>query len=133
MLPTQHSQQYADREAVMATKRVTPAKKTTSRKAATALPELTESSVTAVRESAQTVKPASNHIDPEARRQLVAAEAYFIAERRGFAAGNELADWVAAEALVDSRLQQAQNSRRRPRKKAVRATTDQGTTITAGK
>jgi len=132
MHPTQHSQQYADREAVMATKRVTPAKQTTSRKAATAPPELTESSVIAVRESAQTVKPASTHVDPEARRQLVAAEAYFIAERRGFAAGNELEDWVAAEALVDLRLQQTQNSRRRPRKKAGSVTTDQGT-ITAGK
>ena len=45
-------------------------------------------------------------IDPEARRQLVAAEAYLLAERRGFAAGNELEDWVAAERAVDSRLRQ---------------------------
>jgi hypothetical protein len=45
-------------------------------------------------------------IDPEMRRQLVAAEAYFFAERRGFATGNEVADWVAAEAIVDSRLRQ---------------------------
>jgi len=47
-------------------------------------------------------------IDADTRRGLVAAEAYFLAERRGFAAGNELADWVAAEAAVDSRLQQMQ-------------------------
>jgi hypothetical protein len=39
---------------------------------------------------------------------MVAAEAYFLAERRGFAAGNEVADWVAAEAAVDSRLRQQQ-------------------------
>jgi len=45
-------------------------------------------------------------IDPDLRRQLVAAEAYYLAERRGFAAGNELEDWIAAEAAVDSRLQQ---------------------------
>ena len=45
-------------------------------------------------------------IDPDVRRQLVAAEAYFLAERRGFAAGHELEDWVTAEAAVDSRLQQ---------------------------
>ena len=45
-------------------------------------------------------------IDPEARRRLVAAEAYFFAERRGFAGGNELEDWVAAEIIVDSRLKQ---------------------------
>ena len=49
---------------------------------------------------------ASASVDPDARRRLVAAEAYFIAERRGFAAGNELEDWVTAEAAVDSRLQQ---------------------------
>jgi hypothetical protein len=47
-------------------------------------------------------------IDPDVRRKLVAAEAYFLAERRGFAAGNELEDWVAAEAMVDSKLQQLQ-------------------------
>src|SRR5208282_3257444 len=39
-------------------------------------------------------------IDPDVRRQLVAAEAYFLAERRGFAAGHELEDWVAALAAL---------------------------------
>jgi len=43
-------------------------------------------------------------IDAEVRRELVAAEAYFLAERRGFAGGHELEDWVAAEAAVDARL-----------------------------
>jgi hypothetical protein len=38
----------------------------------------------------------------------VAAEAYFLAERRGFEAGHELEDWIAAEELVESRLQQTQ-------------------------
>jgi hypothetical protein len=47
-------------------------------------------------------------IDPEVRRQLVAAEAYFLAERRGFVGGNQLEDWVAAERVVDSRLEQQQ-------------------------
>jgi hypothetical protein len=45
-------------------------------------------------------------VDPDERRNLVAAEAYYLAERRGFAAGGELQDWVAAEMVVDSRLQQ---------------------------
>jgi len=36
------------------------------------------------------------------------AEAYFLAERRGFVGGNELEDWVAAERVVDSRLEQKQ-------------------------
>jgi hypothetical protein len=35
---------------------------------------------------------------------LVAAEAYFLAERRGFIAGYELEDWVTAERVVESRL-----------------------------
>ena len=45
-------------------------------------------------------------IDPEVRRQMIAAEAYAIAERRGFAAGRELDDWVAAETAVDALLRQ---------------------------
>jgi hypothetical protein len=69
---------------MMATKRATPVRRTTKRKAVV------------------------TGIDADTRRRLVAAEAYFLAERRGFAAGNELADWVAAEAAVDSRLQELQ-------------------------
>jgi len=38
------------------------------------------------------------------RRSLIAAEAYFRAERRNFAAGNELEDWLVAEAEVQARL-----------------------------
>jgi hypothetical protein len=50
-------------------------------------------------------------IDPDVRRRLIAAEAYFLAERRGFAPGNELADWVAAEAAVDSRFKRNEVAR----------------------
>jgi hypothetical protein len=53
-------------------------------------------------------RTASSGIDPDIRRQLVAREAYLFAERRGFAAGKEIEDWVAAEALVDSRLMRTQ-------------------------
>jgi hypothetical protein len=81
---------------MMATKRVSPGKKTTKQKTAAAATELTNGAAMAVLESTRT--------DPDTRRRLVAAEAYFLAERRGFAAGNELEDWVAAERLVDSRL-----------------------------
>jgi hypothetical protein len=35
------------------------------------------------------------------RRQLIAIQAYFLAERRGFAAGQEVEDWIAAEVVVD--------------------------------
>jgi Protein of unknown function (DUF2934) len=35
------------------------------------------------------------------RHQMIAEAAYMIAERRGFAPGNELADWLAAEREVN--------------------------------
>ena len=44
-------------------------------------------------------------ISPDARRALVAEAAYLRAERRGFAYGNEVEDWLAAEAEVDKLLQ----------------------------
>ena len=92
----------------MVTKRVSPVKKTTRRKATAAAAELTDGAAMVVLESAPSVMTASTSVDPDIRRQLVAAEAYFRAERRGFAAGNELEDWVAAELAVDMRLQQSQ-------------------------
>lgn len=41
------------------------------------------------------------------RCELIAAEAYLLAERRGFAPGAELDDWLTAEAIVDRRLREA--------------------------
>jgi hypothetical protein len=79
---------------MMVTKSASPAKKTPS----------TVKKTTKRTNSAAT--PPS--VDADVRRQLVAAEAYFRAERRGFAAGMEFDDWIAAEAAVDSRLQQTQ-------------------------
>ncbi len=37
-----------------------------------------------------------------AREQLVAEAAYFRAQQRGFAPGNELSDWLQAEADIES-------------------------------
>jgi hypothetical protein len=88
----------------MVTKRVSPVKKARRKSVAS---ELTGSAVMVVLESGSGAA-ARTAIDPEDRRRMVAAEAYLLAERRGFAAGNELDDWVAAEAAVDSRLQQQQ-------------------------
>lgn len=36
--------------------------------------------------------------------QMIAQAAYYIAERRGFAPNNDLADWLQAEAEVSSRV-----------------------------
>ncbi len=89
----------------MVSKRVSPAKKTTRRKTATPeVPEPTDNLALAVLQFEQSTTRFSMSIDPDVRRQLVATEAYFLAERRGFAAGHELEDWVAAEAVVESRL-----------------------------
>jgi hypothetical protein len=89
----------------MVSKRVSPAKKTTRRKAATPeAPEPTDNLALGVLQFEQSTTRFSMSIDPDVRRQLVATEAYFLAERRGFAAGHELEDWVAAEAVVESRL-----------------------------
>jgi hypothetical protein len=94
-------QPRADLEVVMVTKRVSQVKKTkTTKRKSGAEAELTHSGVLEVLTAAS--------VDPDVRRRLVAAEAYFLAERRGFAAGNELQDWVTAEAVVDSWLQQMQ-------------------------
>jgi hypothetical protein len=89
----------------MAEKRVvTVVAKRKTRKAKVS--ELADSAVMAVLESTPPGANSTAVIDPEMRRQLVAAEAYFFAERRGFSAGNEVEDWVAAEMVVDSRLRQ---------------------------
>jgi Protein of unknown function (DUF2934) len=43
----------------------------------------------------------------EARRTMIAENAYLRAERRGFAPGHESEDWLAAEAEVDALLKVA--------------------------
>lgn len=41
------------------------------------------------------------------RHELIAREAYYRAEARGFTPGAELDDWLAAEAQVDAGLREA--------------------------
>jgi hypothetical protein len=50
---------------------------------------------------AQTQPP---FVDPQQRTTLIARAAYFRALNRGFAPGEELEDWLAAEAEVDAEL-----------------------------
>ncbi len=49
-------------------------------------------------------------VDPEQRMALIAEAAYFRAEKRAFAGGGEVADWLAAEAEVDAKLLRATKS-----------------------
>lgn len=94
----------------MVTKRVSTGKKATRKKATNGdgATEHANGAALSNGESAQPVKSHATNLDPDVHRQLVAAEAYFRAERRGFAAGRELEDWVAAEKAVALRFEQAQ-------------------------
>jgi len=66
----------------------TPARKRAPRKAANP--------------AAATAKP--RFVNPQRRAALIAQAAYFRAMRRGFAAGHDVEDWLAAEAEVDAEL-----------------------------
>lgn len=46
----------------------------------------------------------ASFVGPEQRAALIAEAAYFRAESRGFQPGQEMEDWLAAEADVDARL-----------------------------
>ena len=45
--------------------------------------------------------------DAQARQEMIAQAAYFLAERRGFTAGCELDDWLRAEAETLAKQRQA--------------------------
>lgn len=45
-------------------------------------------------------------VAPEIRRAMIAEAAYYRAERRGFAPGDDLDDWLQAEAEIESLLKQ---------------------------
>jgi len=50
-------------------------------------------------------------LTPERRRGMIAEAAYLRAERRGFAPGSEVEDWLAAEREIDALLSRAQGAR----------------------
>jgi len=63
------------------------------------------------RRAAASVTPAAGSgastgitVSEDARRAMIAQAAYLRAERRGFAPGSEVEDWLAAEAEVDALL-----------------------------
>ena len=55
----------------------------------------TKKSITKNKEKSQI-----NHISEDKLNEIIATEAYFISEKRGFAPGNELIDWLEAELSV---------------------------------
>jgi len=40
-------------------------------------------------------------VDPKTRQAMIAEAAYYRAEKRGFAPGHDLDDWLEAEALIE--------------------------------
>lgn len=48
--------------------------------------------------------PAESSANPEQRQRMIAEAAYFMAEHRGFNAGDPVQDWLAAEAEIDTVL-----------------------------
>lgn len=55
-------------------------------------------------------------ITPEERNRMIAEAAYYRAERRGFATGGEMEDWVRAETEIDRLIQtDASHARRAAR------------------
>jgi hypothetical protein len=55
-------------------------------------------------EEAIAAKPSIRGVSSEEKYQLIAEAAYFRSEKRSFAPGNELKDWLDAEAEIESRL-----------------------------
>jgi hypothetical protein len=87
----------------MATKRETPVKKKARKKTVDAAEPAAFDGIAAIAPEDPEIKTTSVDDDPEVRRRLIAMEAYYLAERRGFVAGHEVEDWTAAEAVVRSR------------------------------
>lgn len=58
-----------------------------------------------VRSARTTEAPSGNYDCP--REQMIAEAAYYRAERRGFVPGNEMSDWLEAEADVEHVLRNA--------------------------
>jgi hypothetical protein len=51
-----------------------------------------------------TAKNTKTSVFPEQRYHMISTAAYYLAERRGFAGGYEMQDWISAEAEIDRQL-----------------------------
>lgn len=67
------------------------------------MPERKTSTKTATRGAKARPLP-TVRVTPEKRWRMIAEEAYLRAEKRGFAPGAELQDWLEAEAEVERQL-----------------------------
>ena len=79
-------------------------KRPAARKAPVAVPALSKKGKTRAMSEPHEVPAQVPARGPEAERALIAELAYYRAERRGFAPGGELEDWLEAEAEVRGRF-----------------------------
>ena len=85
----------------MATQTATPRRHGKTKTYAPAATPATDESAATMEEPGRTT---AAFLDPSARREMVEQAAYFRAERRGFAEGCALQDWLEAEAEIDALL-----------------------------
>lgn len=79
-------------------------KRPAARKAPVAVPALSKKGKTRAMSEPHDAPAHVPARGPEAERALIAELAYYRAERRGFAPGGELEDWLEAEAEVRGRF-----------------------------
>ena len=94
-----------------ATKKVAAESKVSTKTAVTATTKKSEPTkktpATALAKPASAKKSPAKKVptvSPEHRYHMIATAAYFLAERRGFAGGYQMQDWIAAEAEIDAQL-----------------------------
>lgn len=81
-------------------------KQTTAGKTAAAKPAAAKSAAAKPAAAKPAVKRQKTPVvTPEERQNMIAVEAYLIAEQRGFQGDMELNDWLQAEAIVDARFE----------------------------
>lgn len=94
-------QSTAGKTATAKTSKKAPGTRKTSRKSAVPAvagrKDITRTTASAARRAV----PAP---DPQTRHEMIAQAAYFHAERRGFADGGELGDWLEAESEIERAL-----------------------------
>ncbi len=69
----------------------------------TKTPHATTPSAQSTAENGCSDTAARGQAESRVRQEMIAVQAYYLAESRAFAPGAELDDWLAAEVLIDAR------------------------------
>jgi hypothetical protein len=60
----------------------------------------------------EAVASRSSDVTPDERHRMIAEAAYYRAEKRGFAGGDPMQDWLEAEAQIENEIRNGRTSRR---------------------